>query len=177
MIGHADVGQQEVEGAARFLQALQPVAAVHRRRDLVAVDLQPALEKGAQGLLVVHQEDAGHLSRSPEQVRLAVERDHADEGELAIGMGHVHAVADHEHVRAGEADEIGLHLTARLPAFSRSTAASTRAAPRAARRSLAKARVRPDSRMSSTSSTSRPRTSLSTSRRMATLPEDTVPLR
>ena len=56
-------------------------------------------------------------------------------------------------------------------------AVETFPAPRAASRSLAKASVRPDSRMSSTSSTSRPRTSLCTSRRISTWPAETVPVR
>src|SRR5918994_1122068 len=43
-----------------------------------------------------------------EQVPLIIAHDDADKGKLPIGMGDVHAVTDHEHVRAHEADEIGL---------------------------------------------------------------------
>src|SRR5215207_1925840 len=34
----------------------------------------------------------------------------ADEGQLPVGMTDVHAVADHEHIRTGEADEVGPDL-------------------------------------------------------------------
>ncbi len=34
--------------------------------------------------------------------------DHADEGKLTIGMGHIHAIPHDEHVRAGEAHIFGI---------------------------------------------------------------------
>ena len=79
-------------------------------------------------------------------------------------MGDVHAVADDEQVGAGEADVIGLERLGELARLVEKTAMPMRLAPRERIRSRAKASVRPDSRMSSTSSTSRPATSVSMSR-------------
>ena len=66
-----------------------------------------------------------------------------------------------------------LIFAARCPGFSRSTAVITLEAPRAISRSLAKASVRPDSRISSTSITSRSWIGDSMSRKTSTCPDDT----
>src|SRR6478672_878684 len=49
------------------------------------------------------------MSGPAEQVGFGVEViDDADKGQLPEGMSHIHAIADHEHVRAREPNEIGI---------------------------------------------------------------------
>jgi hypothetical protein len=92
-------------------------------------------------------------------------------------MRHIHAVADHEHVGADEADEIGLDGDRALAGLLEQNGGQN--PPRAARgqKVLGEDQGRPDSRMSSMSRMSRSRTLLSTSRRISTWPDDTVAAR
>ena len=48
---------------------------------------------------------------------IRIARDDADKGQFAEGIGDVHAVTDHEMVRAIEADIVGLQFDAALHAL------------------------------------------------------------
>ena len=101
----------------------------------------------------------------------------ADERQLPIPLGIVDAVADHEHVGDGEADEVDLaplDLAARR--LVEQGAGPDLAAPRSSRNARVKASVRPVSWMSSTSSTGSPLTPAGASPIRLTMPELVVPL-
>ncbi len=55
----------------------------------------------------VAADDRARLSRAPDPALLAGPRQFTDKGKLAVAVVDIHAVADHEHRRAGKPDEVG----------------------------------------------------------------------